>query len=144
MKLNVSEEREIELPTGELSNANAKSVVIDAFARAYGVAHRWISNRIGRNVHSPEGEQKLAEEMVDILEVGQKELGPGARALMAHGIYYMEVLALPPPIPTVPDTILHVDEADLENFFQTNDIQPVMWEFPSDGHVDQPGASEEE
>ena len=140
MRLNVSEEREDSLPTGELKSPNARRVVIDAFARAYGVAHRWISYRIGRNIHSPEGEQKLAEEMVDILESGEKEFGPATRALMAHSIYYMEILALPPPNPVIDTTDIPHSQPDLEP--QTvNAITPVLWEFPSD---DQDGQTEEE
>lgn len=83
--------------SGNLEKAQARRVVVDAVARAYGTINRWLSYRIGRNLHSPEGEQKLADEMVDILEIGEKELGPASRALFAHGVYYMEVLALPPP-----------------------------------------------
>ena len=100
MRLNVESEREDNdigpsRPSGDI--LQARSVVVSAVARAYGVAHRWISSRIGRNIHSPEGEQVLAEEMVDILQIAETELGPIQRALFAHGTYYLEVLALPPP-----------------------------------------------
>ena len=85
-----------ERPTGDINKPNARSALTEAIARLYGTLHRRLSFRFGRNLHNPEGEIQLAEEVVDALSIGEKELSPAARVAFAHGVYYMEVLAMDP------------------------------------------------
>jgi hypothetical protein len=85
-----------ERPTGDINQPNARSALTAAIARLYGTLHRRLSHRFGRNLHNPEGELQLAEEVVDALSIGEKELTPAARVAFAHGVYYMEVLSMGP------------------------------------------------
>jgi len=83
-----------ERPTGDIDQPNARHALTAAIARLYGTLHRRLSYRFGRNLHNPEGELQLAEEVVSALSIGEKELTPAARVAFAHGVYYMEVLSM--------------------------------------------------
>jgi len=85
-----------ERPTGDINQPNARNALTEAIARLYGTLHRRLSYRFGRNLHNPEGEIQLAEEVVEALSLGERELSPAARVAFAHGVYYMEVLSMDP------------------------------------------------
>lgn len=81
----------------ETTKPSTYSYFVSGVARAYGAIHNWIGRRIGRNISYPPGEYELAKEVVDTLEIPNRELGKWEKLLVAHSMYYLQVLALPPP-----------------------------------------------
>jgi transcription elongation GreA/GreB family factor len=97
-------------PTADIDSSGTRSIIIDAVARFYGTLHRRLSYRFGRNLHNPEGELQLAEEVVEALSIGEKDLSPAARVAFAHGVYYMEVLSMAPVVESQHYTVVSNDD----------------------------------
>ena len=95
-------------PTEQQIERSRKGI-ISAVTTFYGRLNSWLSSRFNRNLSDPVGEAKLAEKMVEILEIEARVLGPFELACIAHAEYYAGVLVEgnargPPPSATdVPD-----------------------------------------
>lgn len=77
----------VETPDSDPTSASSRQSIVDGFRSIYSQFNAWLSNRFGRSFSDPEGEERLAETIVDTV-VGEVELGPLGQILVAHAAYY--------------------------------------------------------